>query len=222
MTPREYKEYLEGVSRYNSKGEKDASIILLEDCTPLEVARALNFTPQPKNDLEAQAMIFQSRKKSIGEGIEITVVCPECNNQDFYYIDIDNLFFKEGTNTLYTDVQIGLINDIEDLDDNFINNLSIDDFKDYEEKIILNNKKIFDPKVNLTCKKCGNVFGTILDYKGSISKFPIKNIYEQYLDLMTLGNMTKDDVDNMPSFEREIFIGIIQEREDKDKNKKQG
>ena len=211
-----YKKYLESVSIYNSKAEKDTSILLLEEgkYSPLEIAKSLNISPEPSNNLEAIAMIFMSRKKSIGEGIETTIKCPYCNHKDFYFFNIDNLFFKD-SDTISEEVPVKLINDIEDIDDEFINNISLEELSYYEDIIISNNKKIFDNNIEVTCNNCKEKFKTSINYEKIISKFSIKNIYEQYLDLSTLGNMSKRDIDEMPPYEREIFLGIIQERENK-------
>jgi hypothetical protein len=220
MTKLEYKEYLENVSEYSTLKEKNTLIKLLGETSALEMAKTLDLKPFPKNELEAIAMIFQARKKSVGETIEVTIQC-NCGAMDFYSIDIDSFFFQGNINE---SIPIKLIDSIEDFDDNdkindiLINTLTIKEYNEVEKIIIENNKSIFNNNFEVNCKKCGNIIHSYVDYKNIISKFPIKNVYEQYLDLTQFTNMTKQDVDNMFPFEREIFINMIQER----KNKEQG
>jgi len=218
MNISEYKAFLENVPKYYTLQEKDACIQLLDTYTSVDIAKILGLSPG--NNLEAIAMIFQARKKSVSEIIEVKSLCPSCNTDDFYFIDIDNMFFRD-IEGIDTSIPVKLIDDIDDIDDidtqcaQDINNLSIDEFNELENIIIHNNKCIFDNTVSVQCKKCQNTFDIRINYTDIISKFTIKNIYEQYLDMTQFTNMTKYDVDKMPPFEREIFIGLIQERENK-------
>jgi ribosomal protein S27E len=212
-------DYLSDIKGYNSLQEKDAIIQVMNNESPTEIAKTLGLNPD--NDLEAIAMIFQSRKKSVSEIIEVQIKCPSCNTNDFYFINIDDLFFKN-IDKLDLSIPIKLINDIEDIEKLGISDdMSIEEFNQLEEKIVENNKIIFNNNLTVHCKACGNPILTSINYQDIISKFPIKNIYEQYVDITQFTNMNKSDVDNMPPFEREIFIGIIQDKENK-KNQGQG
>ena len=212
-----YKEFLENVPFYTSLKEKNSVIFTLDSkVTPAKIARTLGLNP--KTEMEALAMIFQSRKKSVGETIEIRKQCPNCEHFDFYVIEIDKLFFNENKEHFddapyvlidaFTDLE--LFEDIPNLDD-----LSLSEMNELEEKISKNSKFIFDLETSLICNKCGNKMKIFLDYKQILSKFTIKNIYEQYLDITQFSNMNKKDVDDMYPFEREIFMGLIQERQDR-------
>ncbi len=58
-----YKEFLENVPFYTSLKEKNSVIFTLDSkVTPAKIARTLGLNP--KTEMEALAMIFQSRKKS--------------------------------------------------------------------------------------------------------------------------------------------------------------
>jgi len=212
-----YKNFLENVDFYTSSQEKNAVIFTLDPkVTPKKIAKILG--TKPRTHYEALALIFQARKKSVGETIEIRKQCPECDHFDFYIIDIEQLFFNENKEH-FEDAPYVLLDSFTDLD--FfedipnIDDLSLSEMDELEEKIIKNSKFIFDLEVSLFCKKCQTEMKIILDYKQILSKFTIKNIYEQYLDITQYTNMCKKDVDDMYPFEREIFMGLIQERQDK-------
>jgi len=211
-----YKSFLESVSPYTTESEKNASIAVLDEISAMDLSKILKLSPEPRNELEAVAMIFQSRKKSVNDLIDITFTC-SCGLQDFYVIDINDLFFNKDIDENLT---IRLINDITDIDNIFyknknINNMDINEFNKIENIITNNNKGIFDNNVEITCK-CKKVSNISIDYKTIISKYPIKNIFEQYLDITQFTHMTKMDVDSMIPFEREIFNTLIQERENKE------
>jgi hypothetical protein len=216
----DYKKYLESVSSYNTAGEKNALIKILGDFDIFEICNILNITPKPSNELEGIAFLFQSRKKSVSESIDLTLKC-KCGHSDFYVIGIDDLFFRGDEPELIEILPFGLINDLDDIKNldsksfDIISDMNLDEFNKLEESILKNNKYIFDPSFKIPCKKCKQDIYSIIEYKNIISKFPIKNIFEQYLDITQFTNMNKQDVDNMLPFEREIFINMIQERENK-------
>ena len=213
MNTEEYKEYLESVSPYNTLQEKNAVLLTLDNNTktPLDFANALEISPKPSNNLEAVAMIFQARKKSVGEDISITMTCNDCKFMSVYPINIDSLFFR---GNLHTDIPIKIVEDIFEIDLD-IDDLSLEEANILEDKIHENNKNIFSPIVNIQCRKCQKVNTLRIKYQDILSKFTIKNIYEQYLDITRFTSMNKKDVDDMPPYEREIFIGLIQEKENK-------
>jgi hypothetical protein len=210
----DYKKYLDNTKSYNTNEEKNASIKLLDsNITSIELCKSLNISP--KNSLEAVALIFKSREKSVSDIIETLTTC-ECGEINLNNIKISNLFFKN-ENNLHLDIPIALIDSFDEISDLVPNfeDLSLDESKEIESKFIHNNKIIFNPISEIRCKKCNKNIKIHIDFKTIISKFEIKNIFEQYLDITQFTNMGKNDVDSMLPFEREIFIGLIQERENK-------
>ena len=209
----EYKKYLDNISFYNTEKEKNALIELLdEDTNSLKICKKLGL--KPKNSLEAVALIFKSREKSVSDIIETITNC-DCGKVNLNNIKIKDLFFK--SDDLYLDIPIVLINDFEEIEKLVpdFENLNLDESQKIEEKFIHNNKIIFNPITQIVCKGCNKTINISIDYKKIISKFEIKNIFEQYLDITQFTNMGKKDVDSMLPFEREIFIGLIQDRENK-------
>jgi hypothetical protein len=140
----------------------------------------------------------------------------ECGKINLKNISIPSLFFVNEEN-LNTDIPIGLVDNFEDIIELYpdIEDMSLDESEEIEKKFKENNKIIFNPVIKIKCQKCGKESIVGIDYRKIISKFEIKNIFEQYLDITQFTNMNKTDVDTMLPFEREIFIGLIQERENK-------
>lgn len=220
MTKKQYKEYLDSVSRYSTYQEKEACLLSLNPDfnDPIEYAETLGINPKPSNNLEAIAMIFKSREKSVDEFISITLKCEHCDLTTIYGIPIKSLFFNEDEdNCIDESIPVKLYEEPFEIEKEGYNidDLSIEEFSKLEEKILKNNKLIFSLTTDVTCKKCRLNNKISINYKDIISKFTIKNIYEQYLDITQFTHMNKSDVDKLPPFEREIFINLIQDREDK-------
>ena len=213
-----YKELFSNLKRYNSLQEKNAVLYCMDDePDPIRTAQFLG--ANPSNILEAVAFIFKLREISVSDLVEITYKCDKCEMMNAQSISIPNMFFKD--DDLHADVPIKLFTSVDDItlnekfpNDLNINTMTIDEFNLVEDKILENNLKIFDPRVSLTCRKCGDIFKTQVIFSDILSKYSITNIYEQYLDISYFTNMTKNDTDNMFPFEREIFLGLIQTKED--------
>jgi len=208
MTKDEFKDNLNNFNPYTTEQEKNALIQTMESSfTLVKICKILGI--EAANELEAEAFIFKLREISVADLIEITHTCKNCGYQDFFNLSIPKMFFKD----LVEDYKI--IEDIDELDEDFINNKSLTEYNELENNIDETNRKIFDPICELFCKKCGTGFRTKPEVPNIISKYPIKNIFEQYLDISTFTNMTKRDTDTMIPYEREIFLGLIQVKEDK-------
>ena len=185
----------------------------------MELAKLLGVNPQ--NEFEAMAFIFKVREISVSDIIEVSNTCDKCKRQDIHGVNIISMFFQ-GEKDIDKSVPIGLFSSIEDLEDledlelsqYNINNLSINEYNQMESVLFDNNIKIFNPAVTLICRKCGNEYETALKAVDIVSKSTISNIYEQYLDISYHSHMTKLDTDSMLPFEREIFVGLIQKKED--------
>lgn len=170
----------------------------------------------PNNEFEAIAIIFKLREISVSDIIELTHICKKCDQQSFIHQNIPDMFFQDIEN-INTGVPIGLytsIDDIDEEDSDNINNMTIDEYNNIEEVLFSNNIKIFNPVVDVICSSCGYKHKTSIGALDIISKSNLSNIYEQYLDISYYSNMTKSDTDEMYPFEREIFIGLIQKKED--------
>ena len=124
---------------------------------------------------------------------------------------IDDLFF---VGEIDDSVPIGIFeNPDEILTDDFLNEISVNEYNELEKKIIQNSLNIFYPYSTNNCKKCGSQIKTLFYARDIVSDYDIKSIYEQYMDLSYYSSFTKSDIDGLLPFEREIFLGLLQKRE---------
>jgi len=215
MTLENYKAKLNNLKPYTSHQEKSALIKNIgNDASLIDIARELG--TDPKSEIEAHAFIFKVREISVSDIADLTHVCPECNYQNIINISIPSMFFQ-GDHEGYHDIDIGLFDDIDELEGDIINTISIDKYNSLYSLLKENNKKIFNPEFTMTCVKCKHSVTRELNPGSIVSKFSIANVYEQYLDISSYTSMTKADTDSMIPFEREIFMGLIQKKEDEKK-----
>ena len=210
-TLEDFKNELENLSRYNTSQEKEAVLAQLDgQKDPIKIAKLLGINP--KNRFEAIAFIFKMRENSISDLIEFNIKCSKCNYMDINSLSIPDMFFNAPVDE---SVPIGLYEVVEEIaDEEIINNLTITEYNELEQKVFKNNLALFDPAVDTVCRKCGHKEKTVFNLNSIISKTTINNLYEQYLDITYFTSMTKADVDNMIPFEREVFLGLIQRKED--------
>jgi predicted aldo/keto reductase-like oxidoreductase len=229
---RSYIKDLKSVNSYNSLSEKNALITLLDENTDIDkVFKTLDLKSNitNPNTKEKEVLITLSRRISVSESISFDLKCPKCKKAFPKSIEIDSMFIDIENKNLEDYLEFfevfekyniplrlyGYLEDIENIVENF-DDLTLDEVNEIDESIFNINKLIYNNTQDVECIYCSYNIRIKIDILESISKFPIKNIYEQYLDLMEFGNMSKYDVDNLPPFEREIFLGLIQERIDKE------
>lgn len=213
----DFKQSLEDLPRYNTLQEKEAVLRQMDgQKDPIKIANILGINP--RNRFEAIAFIFKMRENSISDLIDYNIKCVECEYLDINALSIPDMFFN---GTVDDSIPIGLFESVEEIvDEEIINNLSIAEYNELEQKVFKNNLMLFDPAISTVCRKCGHKDKTVFNLSSIISKTTISNLYEQYLDITYYTNMTKHDVDTMMPFEREVFLGLIQKKED-DKAKAQ-
>lgn len=200
------------IKRFTSFQEKEA---LLESSSNKDIIKISNILGlNPNNELEAEAMILKAREISVSEVIEVTSDCPVCKKINLYNIDVSTMFFNSKLNSALPE---GLFEDLSQLPEKYsgaLEDLDLDEYNKLEDDLLENNKAIFNTIADVSCMFCGEKYKISIDPIGSISKFNLTNIYEQYSDITYFSNMTKKDVDDMYPFEREIFMGLIQKKED--------
>ena len=217
-TVKDYKKVLNSLNQYTTHQEKNVLLKNLDKTySASEISRMLG--AEPISEFEAFAFIFKMREISVSDILELTHSCDSCGYQDFIHYSIPEMFFQYEDDIDNT-IPIGLYDSVDDLNDENINNMTIDEYNGIESIIYNNNLKIFNPEISITCKKCGITHKTSIGPLDIVSKFSISNIYEQYSDISYYSSMTKYDTDNMYPFEREIFMGLIQKKEDKKEGKK--
>lgn len=212
----EYEKRLNSLTPYNSLQEKNAILkVMGGDVSTMEIARILG--TDPINNIEASAFIFKLRENSVSDIIEINYECPTCGTIDMHGISIPEMFFSSPVDE---SIPVGLFEDVDEWGIEDINNLEISEYDELSDTMHKNNTAIFSPWVTLSCRICSNEKEVSISPREILSKFSIANIYEQYMDISYFSSMTKQDTDSMLPFEREIFMGLIQKKEDeKDPNK---
>lgn len=206
MTKKKLLDSFDSLIPYNTGQEKNALIKSLDSkSNNVLISKILGYETLSLS--EAEAYIYKLREISVGDIIETRHEC-KCGYQGMYYMSIPDMFFKAETENYK------ICDSFENIDDENINNKSLDEYNEAETDVEDNNKKIFDPVVNFTCLKCKKDFKLQSEVQDIISKYSIKNIFEQYLDISSYTNMTKQDTDSMIPYEREIFLGLIQKKED--------
>ena len=207
-----FKKRLENTKRYTSFQEKEALIESLnENIDKIKIANILGLSP--RNEIEAEAFIFKARERSVSEVIEVTSNCPTCNKVNISNVEIESLFYND---ILDNSIPEGLFEGPEEISEEIFNfdDLSIEEYEILEEKINKNNKCIFNPLHTVLCIYCQNKYDVYIEATNIISNTSLTNLYEQYSDLTYYSHLTKEDIDKMYPFEREIFLGLLQKKID--------
>jgi len=206
-----FKDRLNSIRRYTTFQEKESLLESLEDDVDImKVSKILKL--EPKNELEANAFILKAISKSVSEILEINQECPNCQKINMTGINIDDMFFKE---EIDQSIPEGLFEDLSQVSDKYLDeDLSLEDYNRLESIVLDNNEKIFSNIVQVSCIYCSHKYNVRINPIKFISKFSLTNLYEQYSDITYLSNMTKKDIDEMYPFEREIFLGLLQKKED--------
>lgn len=206
-----FRDKLKKVKRYNSFQEKEALLSILDEDSIDIINTSKILGLSPVNKLEAEALIMKAREISVSESIELTSSCPNCDYINMTSVDIPSMFFK---GEIDSKIPEGIYEDLSEVDIEGLEDLELDKYNELENKLESNNKNIFDNVVEINCLSCKYKYQTKIEPLKFISKFSISNLYEQYSDITYYSHMNKSDVDNMYPFEREIFIGLIQKKED--------
>jgi len=219
MNFEQYLLLINSVKEYNSYQEKDVLLSLMKnpEISIEKISEKLGLSYLIKDyNIKGNSLLpfmFKARQNTIGDEISAITTCTKCSHQRPFSIKIDDMFFKDPDNISmkYTENIIGFLN-YDDIDED----LSFSEYDLFEEEIKNNSKFIFDNSVENVCPRCGNIDKDIIDYSSIISKFSLESIYNQYLDLLEFGHMNLLDINTIPSYEREIYSRLIEERNNKE------
>ena len=184
------------------------------------------------SDYEKLAIITELRSISVGEVYELKMKCQHCQQRFEFGVQLNNIIqsgklgnsgnskdFKgikviEAFSSNYNDFCPGI--DIDDLDTDI-----------YDELIeyIEDNKTKFNFSKDVKCEHCQKintiVFNKDILFK-NISEDSIENYYKTISSLVYNGKYSKLDLDSMLPFERNIYLGLLNEEIKAHKNAKQG
>lgn len=170
-------------------------------------------------------LFYAVREVSFGSDVDINFKCKQCQRANSMTLEIENLLQFEKMEGFNIDVEpeefIQLINDVEQVNikklAKYYNVSSLATMNQLVEvsrqfrKVVPNIKDTLKCKC-MFCQKEHEV--KILTYKflfDSVSKYDYVNLLKTYQILIEYG-FTKEDIDSMLPFERELHIGIIQQK----------
>ena len=197
---------LEKIGRYNSLAEKN--VLLEDDLSNIEVFKLLypNSELDPINEIEASAFILKGIENSLNDYIDGMQEC-SCGVLNDFNLDIEEMI---NTN-IETKLPIGLFENLEEFIED-PDELTVKEYNAIQDEVIENNQQIIKLTNKITCRQCGNIIPFAINPKIFISKNSISNLYDQYFNLMFHMNITKQDIDNLPPFERELYMGLLKKK----------
>ena len=207
---------------FTSKTQKDIALMLellnpSDESTLDQVLHRLKF----KNIYlytfdEKLALIYKMREISVSEELALTCKCPQCGTPQQFDVDIRGMIIppKEHNPDVIDNYKEFDEKEIKDYTNMDIDEMDLDEYESFKEKI-KNSICTFNFNREVTCGACRNKFLINLrDQKiclNSLINESFKSIYRTYNDLIYYSHYTKQDIDSMYPFERDIFKGILLE-----------
>lgn len=206
---------------YNTNQEKLILLYGVDDLTcdsALDILKNNIITEEKITDFtdkEKLAILLKFREISVGESINIKYKCPHCNNITSSELNISNIVTdKKITDFKDIKLQEAFSSDNDDyfIDKNIIDDIDIDLYDEIDE-YIENNKVKFNFKQDCSCGVCNAIKN--IDYSSpkfildNMSESDISLIYKITSELIFNSHYTKKDVDSMLPFERDIFVGLL-------------
>ena len=168
------------------------------------------------NENEAKIMLFKLREISVSDIAEFMITCGSCKAMTEYQVPVNE--FIDLTGNFYIDDKLlpkGYFNSIEDIiNTTDIDNLSLKLYNEIEDKIKEQNRAIF-PEVTRNCRKCENTIELDFSIREHFSKSTPAGIYQDYVDISIFSHNGKLDIDSMWPFEREIFVSLFKDYQNK-------
>jgi hypothetical protein len=205
------------IEPYRTYQEKDILLSSSFGITDLdEILKIVNFKfPDIEiTDDEKKVLLYKHREISLGDEIDIKFKCDECGQVNDGVL-LANNFVSSG---IRDDEHIKKINknfsekNMQEYVDVDIDELDIEEYENLKQMIIDNQIKI-DLSKSCKCLKCGSEKSFNIGESEYIieimSDDNLMSLYKSYNHLTFFGNYTKQDIDSMFPFERNIFIGLL-------------
>jgi len=186
---------------YTTKHEKKV-LLASDDTSYIEILEILSDV-KASSEMEAIYLILKLREQSVSNVVEGMVNCPKCKTLNEFQIDLE-----DESNLDYT-IPIGVFEDVEEIVN--LDDISVLEYNDLQEKINKNNKKLIKLDHEITCRvpNCLNTIPFTLNPRDTISNTTLSNIYQEYFTLGKYLSYSNRDVDELLPFERKILIGLI-------------
>ena len=206
-----FREKLGKLKRYTTKQEKDF-LLLEEDATLTQQLKTVSDV-KADNEYEALAFLFKLREISVSNLVEIPKSC-SCGYINSFTIDINDMFnFTPEFIPNYEMMAVGIFMSADEIiNTNILDSLIIKDLKTLNELIFKRSQEIFSPKIIKECQKCNTSLELYFNPASLISKSNPAMIYKEYVDISYYSSITKQDIDSMYPFEREIFLSLLSEK----------
>ncbi len=204
------------LNQYTTYQEKE--ILLLDSfdiCDADAILNVLNFIEIGALSLnEKKLLLYKFREISLGDEVNISFVCEKCKQGNDGVIEACNFIVPPKRNDSdiskifqeVTEDNLYLYTDID------LNELDILEYEKFKQRIIDNQSKINFVKT-AKCLKCG----TLKEFDLSSLKYIIEimsddtlmSLYKSYNNLIFFGHYSKEDIDGMYPFERNILEGLM-------------
>ena len=210
------------VEPFRTYQEKDLLLVPsytdIEDDSVLDIA--LDILKVPSKVLEQlsldekKALIYKFREVSVGETLEIKYKCQHCGTPGSSEVSISGIIHTPKKHSDKVRDLHRLPVDEVDLRHNFLTDTDLD--YEWYEDLLLNIKDYltyYDFTVHPKCFACKKE--CTLSIKSNkfifemISDDSITSLYKNYHTLIYYGKWSKNDIDNLYPFERQIFIQLL-------------
>ena len=212
-----FEDKLKSLKRYTTRQEKEF-LLLEDDVTYTERLRVLSDV-KPLNEYEAIALMFKLREISVSNIIELQKRC-SCGSTNLYQINTAEFFnFNPEPISGFEDLPVGLFFGLDDvINTKITDDMIIRDYNKLEKDLLDRSVKIFKLNTTKICQKCGNDIVIDINPVHIMSKSNPASIYKEYLNISFYTNNSKLCIDSMYPFEREIYIGLLNEKLEQEPN----
>lgn len=202
------------LNRFTTFHEKNA-LFVDDHCSIIDVVKELSDVV-PKNEIEGELFLLKLREISVSDVIEVIITCPECDTINTEEIHIPELLKIEYSYFNDKVIPYGVFDKVEDiLSEEDAENLPLKDYNKLEELLQLQNDNMIKEE-NKICRKCKNSIYVVINIRDVFSKSSPGGIFQEYIDISTFTNNGKLDIDSLYPYEREMFISIITDRNNKE------
>lgn len=203
------------IQAYNTFQEKE--ILLLSSFGVEDFDRVfeiLNFECPDISDDEKKVLLYKFREVSIGDEIDVKYKCDSCGHGNDAVLEASGFVIPSKRN----DSDIKKIfkpfseDDMNDYVDKDVDELDLDEYEELKQRIIDNQTSISFIK-QAKCGICSHPkkfnLGDTKYIIEIMSEDTLMTLYKTYNFLVYFGKYTKEDVDKMYPFERNIFVGLL-------------
>jgi phage FluMu protein Com len=219
--PRDYlKQKLDKLPRYTTYLEKEA-ILLPDDADNMKILKTLvpnldDLKIDVLSEYEAMYMIFHLRKHSVSDLLEGIKECPRCGTVNDIKIDLEEIASLyddclNEENVRYEDLPIGIFTDLEEVvTEEVYDSLLVKDINYLTDKIRANSSHLLNFITTIQCRinSCREKIDILIVPKMIISKLSLSALYQEYQNLVFYGQFSKQDIDSMYPFERDVFTSL--------------